>query len=159
MSIFNDHISTSGDEIIEQHYDLIWDWIDRDKIIKGLFPKRDKMGRCVDTEHDRAYYNPQYIFYIYLNNTINTARHNAHTSKKNKGGCRGEILLNKIDKSNLWVRFNKIINDCEVLIYKDNKYILINPFDVTIQSLRNNIISMMYNYITTETCNSRYFKK
>ena len=160
MSIFNDHISDSGDKIVEQCYNLEWDWVGGKKITKGLFPKRDESGIYYkDPDRKQVYYNPLYIFCVYLSNALAVSRSNARPSKKSKGWSKGAISLSKLDESNLRIRFNKMIQECRVLKYKDIEYILTNPYDATAGSLKNRIIEMMYNYITKETSNSKYFKK
>jgi hypothetical protein len=159
MSIFNDHVSDSGDNLVEKCYNLEWDWIGGNKIIKGLFPKKDESGIYYkDPERKQAYYSPAYIFYTYLSKSLASARANARAPKKNKGGCRGVISLSKLDESNLRLRFNKMIKECSVLMYKDTEYILTDPYDGFVYSLKNRIMDMMYNYITTETYNSKYFR-
>ena len=159
MSIFNDHISDSGDKIVEQCYNLKWDCVGGKEIIKGLFPKRDESGIYYkDPDHKQVYYNPLYIFRVYLSNVLAMSRSNARTLKKNKGRCKGAISLSKLDESNLRARFNKMIQECRVLKYKDIEYILTDPYDATAWSLKNRIIEMMYNYITKETNNSKYFR-
>jgi len=95
---------------------------------------------------------------VYLSNVLAMSRSNARTLKKNKGRCKGAISLSKLDESNLRARFNKMIQECRVLKYKDIEYILTDPYDATAWSLKNRIIEMMYNYITKETNNSKYFR-
>ena len=160
MSIFSDHISNSGDKIVEQYYNIVWDYIHGKKIIARLSPKKREDGIFyVNPDHKHTYYNPDWIFYVYLDKALRTSKFNARPPKKNKGGCKGSIVFNKLDESNIRFRFNKIIEQCEVLKYNGNTYIFTDPYDNTTYSRRNTIINMMYNYITKETSNSKYFKK
>lgn len=160
MSLFSDNVFSNEDKIVEQCYNIEWDYIHGERIISRLSPKEKEDGIfCVTPDHKHRYYNPNWIFYVYLEKSLSASRFDARPPKKNKGCCKGSIILSKLDKSNIRFRFNKIIEPCEVLKYKGNTYILTDPYDNNIYSLKNTIINMMYDYITKETINSKYFKK
>lgn len=145
MSIFtNTNIQETNDEVIERFYRLEWDFMRGKKIKKGLFPREIK-----DLEGSNVYYNPGYVFYRYLADAVSVARQNAR--------IRGEFNLSKLDEANLRVRFNELIKECAVLKYKSNTYIHTDLYDVTAHGLKTRVIEMMYNYITKETVNSKYF--
>lgn len=136
------------EEMVEKYYRLEWDFIRGKRIKMGLIPKV-LLG---DQAQRDSYYNPGYLFYIFLFKALSTASNNAHR-------FRGTFRLNQIDESNLRVRFKNLIKDCGILKYKSVNYVLINPYDNLTGSLKNQIIDMMYKYITTESSFARYFKK
>lgn len=147
MSIFNQNmIKESGDWVVEKYYRLEWDFIRGKKIKMGLIPKvlpEDQIQRS-------PYYNPGYLFYIFLFKALSTASYNAHVFRSFK--------LNQIDESNLRVRFKNIIKDCEILKYKGTNYVSVDPYDDTTGSLKTQIINMMLCYIIKETDKSQYLK-
>ena len=140
MSIFSEtNIEETNDTIIEKYYILEWDFMRGKKIQKGLFPRR------IYPDRKEIYYNPGWVFYFYLSSALAYARQNAR-------GFRGEFKLSALDESNLRYRFKNMIKDCGVLKYKGS------PYNVSVCSLKSQIVDMMYNYITKETNKSRYFK-
>lgn len=148
MSIFsvNDMKETS-EELVEKYYRLEWDFVRGKKIKLGLIPRvfpEDQIRR-------NPYYNPGYLFYIFLFKALRTAANNTR-------GFRGDFKLNQIEESNLRFRFKNIIKDCGILKYKGTDYVRVDPYDDTTGSLKNQIINMMYDYIIKETNKSRYFK-
>lgn len=153
MSIFtNTNIQETNDTIIEKYYTLEWDFMRGKKIRKGLFPrKRDDGIFYLDPDRKEVYYNPGWVFYFYLSIAIEYAR-------KNAKGFRGEFKISALDESNLRCRFKNMTQDCGVLEYKGSNYILTDPYNNAVSSLKSQIVHMMYNYITKETNKSRYFK-
>ena len=145
MSIFSEaNIEEINDSMIEKCYILEWDFMRGKKIKKGLFPRR--------RDDKEIYYNPGWLFYFYLSTAVAYARQNAK-------GFRGEFKLSDLDESNLRYRFKNMIKDCGVLKYKSSNYVLADPYDNAVYGLKNQIVDMMYNYITKETNKSKYFKK
>ena len=153
MSIFSEaSIREINDSTIEKCYILIWDFMRGKKIKKGLFPRRCDNGTFYLADKKGIYYNPGWLFYFYLSTAVVYARQNAK-------GFRGEFKLSDLDESNLRYRFKNMMKDCGVLKYKSSNYVLTDPYDDTVDSLRSQIVDMMYNYITKETNKSKYFKK
>jgi hypothetical protein len=149
MSIFdNNSIGEMNDEMVDRFYRLEWDFMRGKRIKKGLYPREIK---DLHPEETRVYYNPGYVFYRYLAETVSVARRNAR--------LRGEFNLSKLDEANLRVQFSELIKECKTLQYKSNTYIDTDLYDVTAHGLKTRIIAMMYNYITKETVNSKHFKK
>lgn len=153
MSIFSGtNIEETNDTIIEKYYILEWDFMRGKKIKKGLFPRRRDDGMYyLDPDRKEVYYNPGWVFYFYLSIAIEYAR-------KNVKGFRGEFKISVLDESNLRCRFKNMTQDCGILKYKDSNYILTDPYNNAVSSLKSQIVDMMYNYITKETNKSRYFK-
>jgi hypothetical protein len=152
MSIFgNDNIQATNDDTIEQLYNLEWDYVKGKRIRKGLFPKN--LDGKFSYPHGSVYYNPMYVFFYYVGRTLDSIRD--IVSKKD----RGKIELSKLDEGNLMVRFNRMITECGVLQYKGDTYIKTDLYDANPSSLKNRIIETMFNYISKETCNSKYFKR
>ena len=151
MSLFNNNtIQEMSDEMIEHLYNLEWEYDRGKRIKKGLFPKKN-INDLYSNESLNIYYNPGYIFYRCLSAVEDTIRINTY--------IRGRLILSSLDESNLRVRFKKMIKECEMLRYKSTEYIRFNLYDRTDEGLRHKIVEMMYNYIATETVNSKYFKK
>jgi hypothetical protein len=153
MSIFSETtIKETSDIIIEKYYILEWDFVRGKKIKKGLFPRKlDNSISYLDHDKKEVYYNPGWLFYFYLSVALAYARQNAR-------GFRGEFKLSDLDESNLRYRFKNMTKDCGMLKYKSSNYILADPYNNAVSSLKSQIVDMMYNYITKETNKSRYFK-
>ena len=153
MSIFSGtNIEETNDTIIEKYYILEWDFMRGKKIQKGLFPRKlDESISYLDHDKKEVYYNPGWVFYFYLSTAVAYARQNAK-------GFRGEFKLSDLDESNLRYRFKNMIKNCGVLKYKGSNYILADPYNNAVCSLKSQIVNMMYNYITKETNKSKYFK-
>ena len=156
MSIFSGtNIEETNDTIIEKYYILEWDFMHGKKIKKGLFPRKlDDSISYLDHDKKEVYYNPGWVFYFYLSTALAYARQNARGFR----GFRGEFKISALDESNLRCRFKNMTQDCGILKYKGSNYILADPYNNAVSSLKSQIVDMMYNYITKETNKSRYFK-
>lgn len=162
MSIFSptNDLGKLNDQIIDKYYVLEYDFVKGVRIKHKLALRTDKVR--VDDEisrlYERSYYYPRWVFETLLVSTIADVRHNA-TVVGQSHNKPINIVISKLDTANMNVRFKNIIKDCSKFEYKGDTFIAMNFYDVSWDSIRNKVTTMMYNYITKETCNSKYFRK
>ena len=160
MSIFNkvEDLRELDDQIIEKYYGISYDWVAGNRIKKSLYMKRDviKIQDEISPLYENTYYYPEYVFQICMRKSMVTAKENA---KKTSGKTRVTIDVSKFEVSNMRVRFNKMIEGCGVFKYKGDTYINFDMRDRSTDGLLVRIENMLYDYITKETYNSRFFRK
>ena len=146
------------DRIIEKYYSVSYDWVAGNRIKKGLYMKNNGIENRdeIPPLYENTYYYPEWIFRVCMRRSLAIAKENAKiASRKN----RLTIGVNKFEVSNMRIRFNKMIDGCGVFKYKGDTYINFNIQDRSTDGLLVRIENMIYDYITKETHNSRFFRK
>ena len=160
MSIFNkiEDLRELDDQIIEKYYSVSYDWAAGKQIKKGLYMKNDviKILDEISPLYENTYYYPEWIFQVCMRNSLVAAKENAKIAS---GKTRLTIELSKFEVRNMRVRFNKMIDGCGILKYKGDTYINFNMWNRSTDGLLVRIENMIYDYITKETYNSRFFRK
>lgn len=158
MSIFNkvEDLRELDDHIIEKYYGVSYDQVAGKQIKKCLYIKRDKIRDEISPLYENTYYYPEWIFQVCMRKSLATAK---EIAKIASGKTRVTIEVSKFEVSNMRVRFNKMIDGCGVFKYKGDTYINFNMRDKSTDGLLVRVENMIYDYITKETYNSRFFRK
>jgi len=160
VSVFDkiEDLRELDDQIIEKYYGVSYDWVAGNRIKKGLYMKRDviKIQNEISPLYAYTYYYPEWIFQICMRRSLAVVIENAKIAS---GKPRVTIEVSKFEVSNMRARFNKMIDGCGVFKYKGDTYINFDMWDRSTDGLLVRIENMLYDYITKETYNSRFFRK
>lgn len=156
MSIFDiDSIQRVDEKIIESQYNLEYDFVAGNKIIKGLFLKTT-CPRTVECNFETSYYGVHFLLQSYIQEVFHGISANAFCVLKKKT-YKGKIRLSSLDESNLRVRFQKLLSEYGKIQYKGRDFYAVDFYNRNENGLRHKATCMIYNYIKFETQNSKYF--